>query len=128
MPELFKCNLINPKTILLLTADSVSDEALQYPKPLACAVFFFPGVGVVCSSSCCECSRSFRIQCYWKTNESAITQLSWSHPSSWLIRKPLRQQWKNHPWRSWKKELFQGCRDSFRYLVEYRHWWPSSRQ
>ena len=40
MPELFKCNLINPKTILLLTADSASDEALQCPKPLACAVFF----------------------------------------------------------------------------------------
>ena len=41
MRELFKCNLINPKSILVLTTDDASDEAPQYPKPLACAVYFF---------------------------------------------------------------------------------------
>ena len=33
MRELFKCNLINPKPILLLTTDGASDEAPRYPKP-----------------------------------------------------------------------------------------------
>ena len=38
MRELFKCNLINTKPILLLTIDP-SDEAPQYPK--SCTVCFF---------------------------------------------------------------------------------------
>ena len=39
--ELFKFKLINPKPILLLTTNDASDKAPRYPKPLACAVYFF---------------------------------------------------------------------------------------
>ena len=41
MRELFKCNLINLKPILLLTTDGASDEPPRYPKPLGCAVYIF---------------------------------------------------------------------------------------
>ena len=41
MCELFKCNLINLKPILLLITVGPSDETPQYLKPLACVVYFF---------------------------------------------------------------------------------------
>ena len=41
MPELFKCNLIQSKPILLLSTDGASDDAPCFPKPLAAAVYFF---------------------------------------------------------------------------------------
>lgn len=41
MRELFKCNLVERKPIMLLSTDGASDEAPRYPKPLASAVYFF---------------------------------------------------------------------------------------
>ena len=41
MRELFKCNLIQSKPILLLSTDGASDEAPRFPKPLAAAAYFF---------------------------------------------------------------------------------------
>ena len=41
MQELFKCNEVKRKPILILTTDGASDEAPRFPKPLASAVYFF---------------------------------------------------------------------------------------
>ena len=46
MRELFKCNLVQSKPILLLSTDGASDEAPRFPKPLASAVYFFNELGL----------------------------------------------------------------------------------